>query len=158
MKKILTLLLTTTLILSVSVPSFATDLISDDIITSTKTNIEYYDDGTYLVTTIETENNLTRATISKGKVSSLYDNDGTTLWTVKLTATFTYNGTTATCSSASTSYTIYDDVWKVKSATATKSGNKATGNFTVKKSFLGIPIATKDVTVTLTCSPNGTVS
>ncbi len=158
MKKLLTLLLTTALLLSASVPSFANDLTSNDIITSTNTNIEYYDDGTYLVTTMETENNSTRSTINKYKSSSLHDNDGTTLWTVKLTATFNYNGTTATCTSASTSYTIYDDQWRVTSATASKSGNKATGNFTVKRYLLGIPIATKDVTVTLTCSPNGTVS
>ncbi len=156
MKKIFCIILSMMLLFSISVISFAEE--SNLSSTNNSTHIEYFDDGTYLITELTTENSLARSTRTASKSSSLYDNDGTTLWTVKLTATFTYNGTTATCTSASTSYTIYDDQWRVTSATASKSGNKATGNFTVKKSFLGIPIATKDVTVTLTCSPNGTVS
>ena len=126
------------------------------------TNIEYLDDGYYIVTTVvvENENPITRATYGKtgAKTSTIYNADDEAMVTLKLTASFSYTGTSSSCTSASTSYTIHEDSWKVTSATATKSGNKATGNFTSKHYVLLIPVQTINSTVTLTCSNTGVLS
>ena len=154
MKKFLCLMLSMVLLTFLPVLAFAGE--TDAAVRNVQ--IEYFEDGTYLVSEIITENNWTRATKSANKTSTCYSIDNEALWTVKLNAAFSYNGSTATCTAASTDYTIYDNNWDVVSATASKSGNRATGEFTVKKYLLGIPIDTKEVTLTLTCSPTGTIS
>lgn len=120
--------------------------------------IEYFSDGSYIITELSEYNSLDKSSISRSKTSTYYDNNNTSVWFVRLTATFSYNGTTATCTSSSTSYTIYDTAWQVTNAVASRSGNTATGDFTVKKYFLGIPIKTVNRTLTLTCSPSGVVT
>lgn len=54
-------------------------------------------------------------------------------------------------------YYIYTK-WKITSATASKSGNKATGDVTAKRYVLGIPVETVEKTITLTCSASGVIS
>lgn len=125
----------------------------------TESSIEYFEDGSYIVTRI-TESTITTfaaKTVSKSKSADYYEND-TIAWTVTLSATFSYTGSSATCTSAKTSYTIYNDAWKVTSAVPSKSGNKATGTFTVKKYALGIPYKTVNKTLTITCSNTGVCS
>ncbi|MBQ8209512.1 MAG: hypothetical protein IJZ35_02880 [Clostridia bacterium] len=157
MKKILSLVLSLILLSSVCIITAYAD---DSVIVSE--SIEYLDDGTYVVTTltVEDDNSVARATSTKtgSKTITLYNSDDEALVTMKLTASFSYTGSSATCISASTSYTIHNSNWKVTSATASKSGNKATGNFTAKKYLLGIPIQTKEHTLTITCSNTGTLS
>lgn len=124
--------------------------------------IEYLEDGSYIVTTIAEEYNvaIARTTYSKtgSKTVTIYNSDDEKMVQLKLTGIFNYTGSSATCTSASTSYTVYNDNWKVTSATASKSGNKATGNFTSKRYTLLIPVETVNSTVTITCSNSGTLS
>ena len=119
--------------------------------------VEYYPDGSYSITRLISET-ASRATITKSKVFDFYSASSVLLWQVKLTATFTYNGSTASCTNATPSYTVYNTAWKVKKATASYSGNTATGSFTVKRYNLGIPVETINKTLTLTCSPSGVVT
>ena len=79
-------------------------------------------------------------------------------WTAALTATFTYNGTTATCTSASCSVTIYDSSWSTVSNSTTRSGNTATTHLTMSYSPLGITPVTRSYTITLSCDANGNLS
>ena len=120
--------------------------------------IEHFPDGSYIITELTESAYSNRSSVTRSKFSTYYDNDNTALWMVELTATFSYNGTSATCTYVSTGHTIYDTSWQVTNAAASKSGNTATGDFTVKKYFLGIPIKTVNRTLTLTCSPTGVVS
>lgn len=122
--------------------------------------VEYFDDGSYIITEIATSNISTMATSTKThkKTSSYYDADNKKLWTVNLTGTFTYTGNSATCTKATTSYTIYDSKWKVTSATASKNSRTATGDFTVKRYTLGIPTKTINKALTITCSNTGVCS
>ena len=109
---------------------------------------------------VEQENFLTRATSTKtgSKTAVLYNSSDEKLVTLKLTGTFSYTGSSATCTSASTSYTIHEDSWSVTSAIASKSGRQAIGNFTSKHYMLGIPIQTRETTITISCSNTGTLS
>lgn len=125
-----------------------------------ETEIQYFDDGSYLV--VETQDNgislFASGTKSKAKTGYYYNNDNELQWSVTLNATFKYTGSSASCTSASTSYKIYDSAWKVKEATATRSGRTATGDFLVKKYWLGIITKTVPLTITISCDNNGNIS
>lgn len=150
--------ITLSLIIILSAISFNTSAsygeINDEI-----TETIYFEDGSYIVITLE-ETTYSRATNTKSgsKTINYYDTNDNKLWSATLNATFTYTGNTSTCTSSSISKTIYNDNWKFTSATASKSGNKATGNITAKKYFLGIAIKTVNDSITLTCSATGTLS
>ena len=157
MKKIVLFMLMVSLMFSVLGVSAFAEVGKDTIDQS----IEYLDDGYYVVTTLKIdEENITRATSSKtvSRTSVIYNSDDEALVSLKLTATFSYTGSSSTCTAASTSYTIHNNNWKVTSATATRSGNKATGNFVSKRYTLLIPVQTVESTITLSCSNTGTIS
>lgn len=158
MKKIISLFLVVVMVLSIfSISVYAKNdmkLISEEI--------KYLDDGYYVVVTITEEdvNSSARATstVTGTKSFGLYNSDDEILVTLKTTGTFTYTGSSATCTSASASYIIHNDAWKVPTATASKSGNVATGTFTAKHYVLFIATQTINETVKLTCSKTGTLS
>ena len=155
MKKLISLL---SVIIMIAVMCPATAFANDEIVTDRY--VEYFDDGSYIVTEL-TESTITTfaaKTVSKSKASHYYESDNSKAWTVILSATFSYTGSSATCTKATTSSTIYNSSWKVKSAVASKSGNKATGTFTVKKYVLGVPLKSIDRTLTITCSNTGVCS
>ncbi len=125
-------------------------------------NIEYLDNGYYVVDTLTEEdvNISARATSTKTGSRSfiIYNEDDEALVTLTLRATFSYNGSSATCTSATASYTIHNDAWKVPTATASRSGNVATGTFTAKHYVLFIATQTINETITITCSKTGVLS
>lgn len=124
-------------------------------------NIEYFADGSYLITTIEAVDGISPMSTSTKTGSKLYryfNSKDVEQWTVTIIGTFSYNGSSATCTSSKISYSVSNSKWKFKEATATKSGNKAIGNFTVKYYFTGIPINTIEHTLTLSCSATGVLS
>ena len=121
-------------------------------------SIEYFADGSYGVTILSpATDEQTKGSVTKTKAYQYYDNNNVLQWTVKLTASFTYNGVTATCNSATTAFNNNNSAWHITKADASYSGSTATGDFTVKKYFAGIPIKTVNKTLTLTCTPGGTV-
>lgn len=154
MKRITTVLLAM-LMLVVMCPTnaFAGEVATDQY-------VEYFEDGSYIVTELKTSGISTFAASTKNysKSASYYNSDNEKEWTVTLSGTFSYTGSSATCTKATKSYKIYDDHWKVTSSSASKSGNKATGNFTVKRYLAGIPIRTVNKTLTITCSNSGVCS
>ena len=122
--------------------------------------VKYYSDGSYTVTTIETSDlsHLDTSTIKKTKHTTFYNSDNEKEWDITVTGTFTYTGSSATCTNSTVSYKIYDTHWKVTSSQASKSGRIAKGEFTLKRYFLGIPIKTDNETLTITCSNTGVCS
>lgn len=155
MKKLISLL---SVVLMIAVLCPNTAFADEKIVTDQY--VEYLDDGSYIVTEITSGSIATLAatTINKSKSSNYYNSDNTKEWTVTVNGTFTYTGSSATCTRATVSYNIYNNSWKVTSAAPSKSGNKATGAFTVKKYALGLPYKTVNRTVTLTCSNTGVCS
>lgn len=158
MKKLVsTLLITMLLIGSVLCMPINAAAISENSTTA----IEVLENGDYIETVItyEDSESSARATQTKsGKKTASYKNSsGTVLWSVSITATFSYTGSTATCTSKSHSATSYASSWSIKSVSSTKSGNSATAKAvaTYKDGSLSTDY-TKSVT--LTCSANGTLS
>ncbi len=123
------------------------------------TSVEYFDDGSCLVTTITEEIANSRASTKTGNKTTTYkDSDGTALWAYKITGTFSYTGSTSTCTAVSDSYTISNDNWHMSSHSCSKSGNTANGTVTMKYKVLGITANTITRNISLSCSASGTLS
>jgi len=157
MKKNILVSLLLTIAVMISCFSMPVHAAEEEITTSTV--VEYFDDGSYIVTTITEEVNNTRATTKTGSKTSTYKNsNGEIQWTYKITGTFSYTGSSSTCTAVSDSYTISNDNWHMSSHSCSKSGNKASGTVTMKYKFLGITTDTVTRNVTLTCSATGVLS
>lgn len=121
---------------------------------------EIYEDGSYLEVIIE-ENISTYSTSTKSgsKTTNYKDTSGNILWSVKISGTFTYTGSSATCTSSSITTTCPNSLWKLSNKKATKSGATASASVTAKEySALGICLKTINKTVKLTCDKNGKLS
>ena len=117
-----------------------------------------YADGSYLEivtspTVITASNSVTRT-----KSMNHYGSSGVLVWTAKLTASFTYTGTSATCTSSNLTLDYYDSSYYTVSRSATKSGAKAIANFTIGRKVLGVPTSQSSYSLRLSCDKNGTVS
>lgn len=160
MKKWLAFMTTLVVILFTSLPtSAAADL-------SCKT-IDYLEDGSYFVTVIEADSIDTThfllaesnsSSCSGKKTSTYFSSSGEKLWAITVTGTFTYTGSSATCTKVSSAKTSYSSSWKVSSISSTKKGNtaSATATGTHYKNSTAIESVTR--TVTLTCSKTGVLS
>lgn len=140
-----------------SLPVFA-NTIND----GTTTEYTFYDDGSYMVTRITEEPNAittrSSSTTTKSKISSYYSNNNVELWYVKVTGTFTYNGTSSKCTDSRVTAASYSSAWKISNKSASKSGSSATAKATANF-YVGSRIGkTINKSVTLTCSAKGTFS
>lgn len=120
--------------------------------------IVYFEDGSYIITTItETQS---RGAYSKSgtSTSTYYGSDGTAKWKATLSGSFTYNGSSATCTSSSCNVTIYNSSWYTISKSAGKSGNTASGSATVGYKVLGVTTNQVTRNITLSCDKNGNLS
>ena len=157
-RKIAALLLSVITVLSMSCVAFAGEIPVNTNTYST-TEYEYLDDGSYIVTTITEvpSESLARATVSKSgtKTATCKSSSGTALWSVSVTGSFTYNGSSASCKSASVKTKVYDSSWSISSESAKKSGASA---IATAKAKLSGTSTYKTLSVTLTCGVNGTLS
>lgn len=157
MKKNIFISLIMTIAVFISCFSMPVNAAQEDKVVST--SIEYFEDGSYLVTTITEEINNARATTKTGTKTSTYKNsDGEALWVYRVTGTYSYTGTSSTCTSVYDSYNIYDTNWKLSSKSCSKSGNTAYGTVTMKHYTLGILTNTVSDSLSLTCSATGVLS
>lgn len=150
MKKIITLLLTLVFILNTTyVHAYEKN------INSTKT---YLGNDIYVETVIEEYT--TYATNTKtGKKTDTYTNSsGTKIYSLSVTGTFTYNRSSATCTSSSVATTVDAYDWKLIIKNASKSGNKAMANAIFSQYLNGNLIESRYPTITLTCSATGVLS
>lgn len=121
-------------------------------------DIIYFDDGSYIV--IEISSIDTRASsIKRGSKTYTYKgNDGIEEWRAVLYGTFTYTGSSATCTASSCSVSITDTDWYEVSKTVSKSGASAIVDLTMGRKLLGITVKKQAVNITLTCDANGNLS
>lgn len=155
MKKIIVLLLTIILTLCsvLCVPVSATELKAKSEIT-----IERLENGDYIETIIIYDNTNSKAATKSGSKTKNYKNSaGAIMWSVTVNGTFTYNGTTSSCTKASHSTTAPGSAWTIKSASSTKSGYSAIANATATYTT---QTTSQDysMSVTLYCSPYGILS
>lgn len=153
MKKILTVLFLLLFILT-PVNTFALEN------TLESRTVEYLGNGIYVETTIEIPNFsiFSTTTATRTKTNKYKDSSGNVLYTVSVTGTFQYTGTSSTCTNATVNATASVSAWKVSSKSASKSGNKAIGKATMNHYYNGKLLQTTYPSVTLTCSANGVFS
>ena len=129
----------------------------------TTSDITVFDDGSYCVTTISEKREptygllkalATRSNKTASKTTASYNSNGQKLYSVTVTGTFSYDGSTSKATSAEYSYSIMNSTWKFVSGSAGCSGNTATATCKFK---CGIAYS-RTLSVSLSCSPNGTLS
>lgn len=97
----------------------------------------------------------TNSSKSASTTLTIKNSNNTAIATFTLSASFTYNGKTAKCTSSTCSSSIIDSSWSFISENATKSGAAATAYFTLKRA---IPYSTISDSVILKCSKDGTIT
>ena len=130
----------------------------------TNTITEYDTNGCYWETIIKNTSSETGImpfamdkTITKTKTSSYKSANGTVLWPVSVTATFSYNGTSSKCLSCSDKAVSYNTTWFIKSSSSSKSGNSASAAATATHKS-GTSSVDYTRLFTISCDKNGTVS
>lgn len=147
------------IIIALFISGYSLPVYADSSENDMKYSIEYFDDGSYMITTISEDVNNSRATVKSGSKTTTYKNSsGETQWTYKITGTFSYTGSSSSCTSVSDSYTISNDNWHMSSHSCSKSGNTAYGTVTMKYKVLGVTFDTISKDLSLTCSATGTLS
>lgn len=123
-----------------------------------ETYIEFLENGDYIKTYITYYETDTRvATKSGSKTNEYVNSSGEVMWSVTVYGTFTYNGTTSSCTSVSHSTTAPGSGWSIKNSSSSKSGYCASATATAtKKNVIGSQDYTR--TVNLYCSPYGILS
>lgn len=123
--------------------------------TETSTERTYFEDGSYVVTetTISTTRMLTKV---GSRTRTYYSADDIRQWKITITAEFLYDGTTATCTYASGTTTIYNTShWRKVSDYASYSGNNGRYTATLEHIVLGVTVDTFDTYVDISCDENG---
>ena len=157
MKKLLTALVLSLAFISgcLSFPVAAQNTITD----YSYTEYEYFDDGSYLATTVTVYAGISRSSTKSGSKTTTYnDSTGAVVWSYTVNGTFTYTGSSATCTYVSDTYSVNSSNWSVISHSCSKSANNAVGTATAKCSVSGVIKNTVPLSVTLTCSPTGVLS
>lgn len=160
MKKIFSVLISFTLLFLLA---FNTLALNETAEIKVYSSVEYFEDGSYIETEIiegfSSASSIESRTSKLGRKRLTYMNsDGDVEWTATLSGTFTYDGSTCTCTSTGITYSIENTKWKIPSATSSKSGNRAIGNVTAKYYVLGLNTKTVNEVITLTCSATGVLS
>lgn len=120
--------------------------------------IIYLNDGSYItVELVQTETRVS-GTKTGSKTYTHYSNSGNENWRAVLRGTFSYTGSSATCTAASCDVTITDTDWYVVAKSATKSGNSAIGELAMGRKFLGITVDKETIGMQLSCDANGNLS
>lgn len=149
MKRRVALLLITALVIS---------LAAFQVSAEQEENVIYLDDGSYILISVSSVNERATSTKNGSKSYKYYTSDGNLAWEAVLYGTFTYTGTTATCTSSSCSVTISNTVWYVVSKGTSKSGASALGEVTMGRKVLGVTVDKETVSMSLTCDANGNLS
>lgn len=130
---------------------------------TSSSSLEILPDGSYFETVIEdipSGNIQTRSTttVTKSKTSYYKNAEGTTLWYVRVTGTFTYGNGSSRCTSDTPYAVSQASMWKVSNISGSHSENHASATATGKRYFDGSVVESITKTVTLTCSPTGVFS
>lgn len=153
MKRLLSLILLMSMVLTVlpvGVQATTNERNDEDII--------YFDDGSYITVELNWTDSRASGTKSGSKTYRYYNGDNVEQWRAVLRGTFTYTGTSATCTAASCDVTISNDAWYVSSKDVNKSGNAAMCELTMGKKALGVTIKRETISMRLTCDANGNLS
>ena len=152
MKRIAVLLLTVTMaLLLLPANAYAASIFQE----TQGVKVQRFTDGSYLMITTQTIETYASGTTTGTDTYTYYSANNEIVWKAVLTGTFTYNGTTATCTASSCDVTVYNNNCYVISKSASKSANTATGAVTIGYKFLGVTVKKETYDLSLSCDPNG---
>ena len=151
-KRIAVLLLTVIMVLLL-LPANA--YAASDLLETQVVKVQRFTDGSYLVITMQTIETYASGTKTGTDTYTYYSASNEISWKAVLTGTFTYNGTTATCTSSSCNVTVYNNNWYVISKSVSKNANAAIGTVTMGYKFLGVTVKRDTYDLSLSCDPNG---
>lgn len=154
MKRLVALLICLLLIsntLSFSASAAELNNQTDQIIVSQ--TVKYVGDACFFIETICVPSVQLYSNTKTGTKTAAYVTSGTTIFSVSVTGTFTYDGTSSDATSASCAVATYVEEATINSRSAYTSGASACGFGSV--SYNG---ATLQKTVTLTCDKDGKLS
>lgn len=116
---------------------------------------ETYEDGTSCLVSVYQEVPRTRAsgTTTGHKDYGYQDESGAVVWTLTVHGSYSYNGSSATCTGVSCNYSISDSAWSRVSTSKSRSGNTAYAYGTFAKNG-----KSKSASVSLSCDGNGNLS
>ena len=125
----------------------------------TQENIVYYEDGSYLVTTITEIPSRAGGTKTGSKSGRYYNSNNDLQWLITVTGTFTYDGTTSRCTYVDGTTSIADTgTWALDSENPTMRDATASYSVVLARKALGITIGRENHTISLTCDKNGNLS
>lgn len=161
-KNIFSILLLVCMMATLFVPVYAAEpIVTETELEVRSTNVEYFEDGSYLVTTIK-ETPSSRATVyskSGSKDITLYNSDDEIQWIYTLVGTYTVEtGVSAVCTNSTFRYTIYVDKWSLTDHSNSYSGNVAYGTAVFKKKVLFITTSTQEIDAHVACDAYGVIS
>lgn len=146
-KKAIAVLLAVLLVVCFSATAFAAD--NDGRVVSR--TVEQYDNGAYAVITVY-DTTTARGGSKNGYKDYKYYISGTLQWTFTVYGSFSYDGSTATCTAASYGYNINKSEWYRVKGEAYPSGSAAIAKGTMRRTSDGREVYP---TVIITCTPNG---
>ena len=118
----------------------------------------YFEDGSYIVETFCVIQSRASGSKTGSRTKTFYGSDGSLDWIVDLTGSFSYTGTSATCTSSTCNVTIYDSSWYTVSKSSGKSGNTATASATMGEKLLGVTVRQVPVSLSISCDKDGNLS
>lgn len=168
-KKSICLLLSLFILLTITPTkaSAAVSLSHTNVLSDTNTEIIYQDDEIIIECTLtifesspdtrlfSTRSAKKNKTNIASKTVSIKSSTGSVIANYILTGTFSYNGSSSSCTKATYSSSIKNSNWSFTSKKASASGNKANGSYKLKNSSTG---KTKSGSVSITCSKSGVIS
>ena len=116
-----------------------------------------FEDGSYITEEITLTQFRVRNAVSGSRVRNFYNSSGSLCWKITLYGVFSYDGSSATCTSSSCDVTLYSSDWYVISKSAGKSGNSATASVTMGELAAGATVSRVPVSLTLKCDGKGNV-
>lgn len=154
MKRTFALVLSLALLCSLgTVPVAAAELPSEDGQVVVSRRVEYLDNGYYIIETVYQSTAQSRGSTTSGSKSAQCYVGSTHIFTVTVSGEFTYNGSTASATSASGSFDAYVSDATLTSSNAYTSGASAIAQVSVR--YQGVPLSK---TVKLTCDKDGNLS
>ncbi|MCR5829001.1 MAG: hypothetical protein K6F93_01455 [Lachnospiraceae bacterium] len=96
--------------------------------------------------------------VTRTKTARMKNADGDVMWQVSVTATFRYDGSSATCVWCTDSATAFGSNWSIQSSSSSWSGNSATATANVIEYGIDGISHSFSYSVTIECSASGTVS
>lgn len=121
-------------------------------------NTIWLEDGSYVVVSITDTGSRATSTKSGTKTYTYYSASDVIQWKAALSGTFTYTGSSSSCTASDCDITIYNSDWYIYTNMPSKSGNTAKAEITMKRKLLGVTVDTENLTITLTCDANGNLS